>query len=261
MIISGHDAIHLNIGRLPGGQAAGYTTGSAGIRWTNDDFNDRPGTVRIDQDFAASDPSADVLDVENGAATFADCPVWAKKAKADYAAAVRPGQREPAIYFSLSNVHNVVNALVGGGVTSGVGLFPADWGIGMGTANEMIAGAGGPFPIVAVQYNNGAFYDFDLFSNDWLTNVSGVFARNPVGNLRVTRHGFTNMDLAWDGDAHATGYTVHALYKGAVVRTETTTRTIIRMPRLKPLHSYTFTVRAHPGHSTGLDATVKAVTR
>src|SRR5689334_21874261 len=106
MITAAHDATHQFIGHLPGGQAAGYTTGTADIRWTNADWDAHPGAVRIDQDFAASDPSADVLDVENGAATFTDCPVWAQRAKADFANAVRPGQREPAIYFSASNVHN-----------------------------------------------------------------------------------------------------------------------------------------------------------
>lgn len=171
-IVVAHDATHENIGRLPSGQAAGYTTGSAGVRWTSADWAAHRGAVRIDQDFAASDPSADVLDVERGAATFADCPVWAKKAMADFASGARPGQREPAIYFSASNVHLVVNALVNGGVRSGVGLYVASWGIGEQEAMSEVEQASGPFPIIGVQYSSGVFYDYDVFSATWLNHVS-----------------------------------------------------------------------------------------
>src|SRR5690242_9680315 len=146
-IVAAHDAIHANVGQLPPGQAAGYTTGTSDIRWTSADWAAHPGAVRIDQDFAALDPSADVLDVERGAATFADCPVWSKRAIEDFNAAVRPGQRRPAIYFSASSVHDVVNALVNGGVNSGVGLFVASWGIGESAAMAEVEAASGPFPI------------------------------------------------------------------------------------------------------------------
>lgn len=258
-IIFGHDAIHDNVARLPKGQTAGYTTGSADIRWTSHDWSLHPEAVRIDQDFAASDPSADVLDVERGAATLADCAPWAKKAMADFKAAVRPGQRKPAIYFSLSAIHDVANALVNGGVNSGVGFFVADWGMSSGAASRMIAGSGGPFPIVAVQYSNGAFYDYDAFSQDWLDNVSGVM--NPVRGLKVTRRGFTNMDLEWDAPAGATGYTIHA-YRGAKLRhTVDTTVPRVRVHFLAPRTKYHFVVRAHPGHSVGQNATIVATTR
>lgn len=181
-IVLAHDATHGNAGRLPGGQAAGYTTGSPDIRWTDADWAAHPGAVRIDQDFAASDPSADVLDVENGAATFADCAPWAKKAKADFAAVARPGQRQPAIYFSASNVHLVANALVSGGVTSGVGFWVASWGIGEAAAMEMVASASGPFPIIGVQYSNGSFYDYDVFDSGWLDKVSAAPHTGPYSH-------------------------------------------------------------------------------
>src|SRR5215468_448871 len=110
-----YDATHANIGKLPRGQAAGYTTGSADIRWTAADWAAHPGAVRIDQDWQAADPSADVLDVETGAATPAEVPGWFAQAKGDFAKAVRPGQRWPAIYVNQSNITAVANALTKGG--------------------------------------------------------------------------------------------------------------------------------------------------
>lgn len=258
-IVAGHDATHDNIGHLPPGQAAGYTTGTSGIRWTSADWKAHPGAVRIDQDFAASDPSADVLDVERGAATYADCPVWAKKAKADFANAVRPGQRRPAIYFSASAVHDVVNALVNGGVKDGVGLFIASWGIGEQAAMADIANASGPFPIVAVQYMNGPFFDYDVFDSAWLDDVSGNI--NPVHNLHVTKTGYTGINIAWDAAPGATGYTAHAQAKGRMLHTVNTAKTSCRLGFLHPRREYEITVRAHPGHSAGLNASLKATTK
>src|SRR5271163_4516191 len=115
---------------VPAGvQLAGYDTGSPDIVWTTALFASKPGSIHIDQDVAASVVTADILDVENGAATFADCPVWVEKAQANYAANIRPGQRKPAIYCSADNVTNVVNALIAGGITGGVGLWIAHFGI------------------------------------------------------------------------------------------------------------------------------------
>lgn len=87
-----YDATHANIGQLPKGvQVAGYTTGSAGIQWTAQDWAAHPGAVRIDQDPAASDPTADILDIEAGAATPASAPDWVKRARASYESQARPG--------------------------------------------------------------------------------------------------------------------------------------------------------------------------
>jgi hypothetical protein len=262
-ITAGHDCTHDNIGRTPKGQRAGYTTGSTGIRWTNADWDANPGAVRIDQDFAASDPSADVLDVENGAATFADCAPWAKKALADFANAVRPGQRRPAIYCSASNVTNVVNALIAGGVKSGVSLWVAAWSLGEQSAMREIASAGGPFPIIGVQYASNQFFDSDVWDGGWLADVSGNFARNPVKGLHVVRRGFTSITLAWDSEKNATYYTVYAAWRGKHAgKTVRTTTASARVGWLNPFKAtYTFTVRAHPGGSTGSNATTKVTTR
>lgn len=260
-IVVAHDATHEFINHLPGGQAAGYTTGSPSIRWTNADWAAHPGAVRIDQDFSASDPSADVLDVENGAATFSDCPRWAKQAMADFIADVRHGQRTPAIYCSASSVTSVANALVNGGVKSGVGLWVASWGIGEAAALSMLASAGGPFPVIGVQYNNGEFFDYDLFSGAWLNDVSGNEAHNPVGGLHVVDRGYTHVTLSWDAAKNADAYTVHAYWRGKNVRSYTVATASCRVRSLLPAHTYTFKVRAHPGASVGSDAEIKSTTR
>jgi hypothetical protein len=167
------DCTHDNIGHLPHGRAAGYSTGSGThIRWTAADWAAHPGAVRIDQDPAASDATADVLDVEAGAATPASVPAWAIRAAASYAKAARPGQRRPAVYMSRSMVTAVVNALIAGGVTSGVGLWIADWDKTQAQAEAEVNAAAGPFPVIGVQYRNAGLYDVSVFSQSWLQEVS-----------------------------------------------------------------------------------------
>lgn len=262
-VVAGFDCIHINVGSAPrGAQLGGYTTGTPDIRWTSKDWASRPGAVRIDQDFAASDPSADVLDVENGAATFGDCPVWAMRALTDFNTAARPGQRSPAIYASQSSLTGVCDALIRGGVRGGVGLWVANWNLSQSQAIALIQNAAGPFPIVAVQYGDGTWGDFDVFSAAWLTRVSGkALAVNPVAGLAATRRGYTSIDLGWKTRENAQSYSVHTYWRGTEVETQVTSGTTIRVRNLKPLHTYTFKVRAHPGGSTGADASIKATTR
>jgi hypothetical protein len=167
------DATHDNVSHLPAGRAAGYSTGTGThIKWTAADWAAHPGAVRIDQDPAASDPTADVLDVEAGAATPASAPGWAMRAAADYARAARPGQRRPAIYMSRSQVTAVCNALAAGGVTSGVGLWVADWNKTRAQAEAEVAAASGPYPVIGVQYANSGLYDVSVFSEAWLKETS-----------------------------------------------------------------------------------------
>src|SRR5215469_13861451 len=106
------DCIHANIGKTPAAAVhAGYTTGSANIKWTAQDWKDHPYAVRICQDAAASDTTADVLDIENCAATNAEATGWYKAALAAYQSVTRPGQRYPALYTSQSNVTPLINKL------------------------------------------------------------------------------------------------------------------------------------------------------
>ena len=143
-----YDVTAANYARVPSGQRCGYTTGSPDIAWTLAMWQANPGAVRICQDAAASDATADVLDVEKGAATPGECAGWVKRALASFAANTRPGQRRPAIYCSASAVTSVVNALNAGGVISGVGLWVASWGIGEPAAAGDVLKAAGPFPVI-----------------------------------------------------------------------------------------------------------------
>jgi hypothetical protein len=174
------DATHDNVARLPHGMAAGYATGTGThIRWTAADWAAHPGAVRICQNPAASDPTADVLDVEQGAATPATAPGWVKRARAAYDAAARPGQRKPAIYASRSRITEVCNALTAGGVTSGVGLWIADWGKTQAQAEAEVAAAAGPYPVIGVQFRNAGQYDMSVFSQAWLQEVSVTAPARP----------------------------------------------------------------------------------
>lgn len=175
------DATHQNISHLPAGVlAAGYTTGSAGIAWTAADWTAHPHAVRIDQDPAASDKTADVLDVETGAATAADVVPWFRAALANYEKVARPGQRHPVIYASQSSLTPVANALVAGGVTAnGPGLWIASWSLAESGAVTDIAKAGGPYPVVGVQFMDNGLYDTSVFSAAWLSTVSAAPAPPP----------------------------------------------------------------------------------
>src|SRR6266571_1509911 len=193
-VVVGRDGIHANIGHLPPGQCAGYTTGSADIRWTSADWKAHPGAVRICQDSAASDHTADCLDVERYAATNSGAAGWFKAAEKAYLAGQRPGQRSPAVYTSASNVTPLVNALIAGGVTSGCGLWVANWNLTQVQAYADVVNAAGPYPIVGVQWASGQYYDTDVFSGSWLARVSAGAPGAPYRHL--TRAGDTVGSLA-----------------------------------------------------------------
>ena len=214
-IVVGYDAIGANTAHLPqGAQAAGYTTGEPPVPWTAAQFAAHPGAVRIDQNPAASDPTADVLDVENGAATPGDCPGWVKRAIKDFDSAARPGQRWPCIYASQSNLTAVANALIAGGVPSGVFLWVANWSVSEAEAVAMLTRAGGPFPVVGVQFRSGGFYDTDIWSSAWLGRVSGhphtgpyvhAFDGTTTVNAGARSRGYTDTAhwLAWQDKLRA----------------------------------------------------------
>lgn len=167
------DAPGFNFSALEKGtQVCGYTTGFNGVQWTPAMWAAFPGAVRICQDAGASDRTADVLDVEQGAATIAECAAWKKAAQANYLSGARPGQREPAIYCSQSQVTPIVNALVAGGVQH-CPLWVAHFGIGVTAAQAMLEASSGPYPVIGVQFANGPLFDSDLFLTSWLQNVSG----------------------------------------------------------------------------------------
>jgi hypothetical protein len=169
------DATHANIASLPAGQTAGYVTGTPDIAWTNADFGAHPGAIRIDQSPSSGvwDATADVDDFETGAVELSELAPRAKLRRVAFENGTRPGQRSPLVYVSASNVHQVANALVNGGVTSGVGLWLADWNLTEPQAIADITAASGPFPIEGVQFFNAGSYDISVFNSAWLNTVSG----------------------------------------------------------------------------------------
>jgi len=179
--ILGYDTTHSAIGYLPKGAGAyaGYTTGSSDIRWTASDWARFPGAVRIDQDWNAGDPTADVLDVETGAATPAECPAWYVSALRDFNTCARPGQRRPTLYANQSTMPLIVQHLHAAGIRSGPKLWLAD--ITSRSAAEAMLGNTSRygFPIVGVQFSYvNPNYDVDVFDSTWLSDVSG--ATDPV---------------------------------------------------------------------------------
>ena len=174
-IIEGADATGSNFSALPSGLGvvAGYLTGGAGIEWSAEQWSEHPDAIRIDQSPAdtAADETADVLDFESGAATLADLAPWALAAKAAYARVARPGQREPAVYASQSNLTAVCNALAAAHVT-GVGLWVADWSDTPEAAAAMLQASSGPYPVIGVQYQDAGEYDLDVFLASWVNTRS-----------------------------------------------------------------------------------------
>lgn len=178
-----YDCMGSNLGKFPvphGVLLAGYVTGNGGVPWTPQQFAAHPDAIRIDQSpqNTPADELADVLDVEQQAATLADIPAWVDAARINYATRRRPGQRMPCIYMNQSTVTPVANTLIRAGLTSGIYLWlAAPMTSTMATAE--LEAAGGSFPIVGIQYQFLGDHDVSLFNTEWLTNVSG----KPVPSL------------------------------------------------------------------------------
>lgn len=223
------DAIRVNAFDIPVTVlAAGYTTGSGAIPWGIAQWAAHLlpyPAVRIDQDPSASDKTADVLDVESGAATISDIVPWVRAARANFSNNVRPGQRWPAVYLSMGNLDAAIAALQAAGIT-GVGFWTAQPGMGLSAAVTRVQTATGSYPCIGVQYAWGNVVDYDVFSESWVTTVSGGGA--PVeptiseGSLLAAavvllreRLDFYNAGLSQmaDGSASAFGTTVLAAVK------------------------------------------------
>lgn len=209
-----YDATGVNVGLLPSGQHAGYITGSGTVPWTRAQLEADPTVVQIDQSptNTALDETADILDVETGAATFADAAPWAKAASANFINGVRPGQRAPAIYVDRVNVTPLVNALIAGGVAGGVGLWVADWNNSQAEATGEVENAGGLFPIIGRQFHTAGVFDVSVMSVPWLTrrSVAPDRAQPPPGQW-ADPHAWTwaqafIFGLGMDGRIHGFGF-------------------------------------------------------
>lgn len=180
-----YDCMGSKLGTFPvpeGVLLAGYVTGNGGVPWTPAQFAAHPDAIRIDQspENTAPDETADVIDIENDAATLADLPQWVHAAWGNYHASVRPGQRQPAPYMSRTTVTPVVNTLIAAGITSGIGLWLAA-PMQSAMAAQLVNDASGPFPIIGVQYAFLPDHDVSVFSTEWLNTVSGKTPATPPG--------------------------------------------------------------------------------
>jgi len=175
-LITVYDCTGSNLSKItiPAGvKMAGYITGSDGVPWTAEQLATHPDAIRIDQSpqNTPADETADVLDVEQRAATLADIPGWWHAASANYQRGVRPGQREPLIYCNQSMLTPVANALKQAGIMGGVGLWLAAEMSTADAAAKVLAGSG-PWPVRGVQCAFLGDHDLSVFSATWFNTRS-----------------------------------------------------------------------------------------
>jgi hypothetical protein len=141
------DSTHGSVPNVPLSttKVAGYVTGSPDIQWTTADWARFPkaSKVRIDQapgGHAFATGGAEVLDVENGAATIANAVagVLERQKKNEYS----------TIYISQSNLTALQDALrAAKAVMNRVGFWVANWSL---SETEAAAALGNE--LVAIQY-------------------------------------------------------------------------------------------------------------
>lgn len=191
-------------------QLCGYDTGT-GIAWTQEMWAAHPGAVHIDQDPGAVMVTSDVLDVENGAVPVGSdrIPRWVKNAASSFSQSTRPGQRVPALYQSASNVTANVNALIAGGVTSGAGLWIANWNGNTAADIAALAAASGPFPVIGFQFADEGDFDADVFSTAWLETVSGqapgYWSFGPLRDFQLTGAGPHSLAVEFSAPSYFIG--------------------------------------------------------
>ena len=185
-VTDGWDATGANLDAAPAGQGATYTTGDDGIAATAEQLRDHPGIVRICQDAGATDDTADVLDIERGAASITDAPGWIGRARKSFREGRRPGQREPALYMSAANVAGNLAVLNAAKVTFPVWLFVARWGVTRAFAADEVEHTHGDLPECGFQYHNHPDFDEDVWSAGWLANVSKAPAQDPAPKVPAT---------------------------------------------------------------------------
>ena len=203
--VLGRDATGANSHLIPNGvQAAGYDTGvGSTIPWTAAEYavHSLPHpAIHIDQDFAASDFTSDVLDVEAGAASDSEIVQWVQNATSAFNKGLRPGQRKPAIYCARSNVNSAV-ALLQAANLRGVGFWVAQQTT-EANATSMVANAIGPYPAIGIQYDfSNPDWDGDVFAVPWLTAVSVT----PVPDPPPPVHG-TQANWGWCNKCQSLAY-------------------------------------------------------
>lgn len=152
----------------------GYDTGTDGVPWTPQQYAAHPGALHVDQDndTGPAGGTCDIFDVEPFAGTVDHIAAWVHRAWSCFTAGDRPGQRTPTVYSFSSNITPIANALNAAGITMGVN-FALSKPMSAQVAQSILDAAGGPFPIVLVQYEFHTDHDISLASNTWLNKVSG----------------------------------------------------------------------------------------
>src|SRR5260370_8323571 len=109
-----------------GGMRAVAGKGKGVCAWSSADWARFPPPIVPLAVVVSADGVGDVLDVEKGDATPADCPGWADRFN-------RPGRRLPTIYSSRSSISWIRQAM---------GSRPFDWWVATLDGPQDIAGAG-----------------------------------------------------------------------------------------------------------------------
>jgi len=199
---------------------------------------------------------ASCFDVEPGDGTNAEVYGW-------FTAMEKDGVWRPCVYTSASNAYAMqVTMRANGFARSSYRLWTAHYtgvphfcspntcGYGLDQAD------GTQFTDRAL----GRSLDESIIADDFFPSVPTL---NPVSGLHVTHRGWTSISLAWNAPPGATSFTVHTYWRNQLVQTDAVSSPSIRVGGLVGSipHTYTFRVRAHPGGSTGSDASIKATTR
>lgn len=205
-----YDCISVNLASAPAGPKMGYVTGApgSGVEWTPEQWAANPTAVKLaqaplTQEDLDAKPYPDGFDMETGAIALDDLPLLCKDALASYHIAAHPGQRSPFVYMSADNVTPVVNALIAGGVTSGIGLDIANWGETSAQAIAQLTSAGGPFPVISIQIKDAGPYDYNLMSTAWWsTRTAKPIVRYPddqTGEVKSATTGLSAKVRTIDG--------------------------------------------------------------
>lgn len=147
-----YDTIGQSAGNIPTSalKVGGYVTGTDNILWPADRWSlfTKAGHVRIDQSESASDfvdGTADVVDVETGAATFASASSAVKARQAN--------SLDSTVYVDTANVDDLMSAFHTDDVNiAAVNVWLANWSLNEAEAAALIGTDVQGMTVVAVQW-------------------------------------------------------------------------------------------------------------
>lgn len=213
-ILTTVDTIHKFVPNIPEDSSAiqqvcGYVTevGNQGdIKWTQADWDRFPAYVkRTIAQLPQNDPSADILDVETGAATDPTAVSWIK---------MRHMQQLPAhIYVDAANVDALYSAVAAAGELANTYLWLADWNLDEAEATALLGTKYKGFPVDAVQWASPSSNpntplpgsQFTLRETSCDLSVSHPFS----GWQASAVHLVSVVSVATFSDGHKESWTVH----------------------------------------------------